>query len=791
MLCYRCGAYSEDGAKKCGECGAAFSAERRGTARRALHGSGEGLHGSFPFEIGYKIGGRYRVKSFRDAGSAGWMVRARDELHDNDVAVKVIDPKLVQSEQEQAHFLATCKKARKVQHVNVARLYEQGREGRVVYYVMEYLEGLTLRRIIDLRLEKKEVFKHDEVLPLFNQLADGLSSLGRFKYHGSLYPGSVTVLPDVLKITGLSHYQGIPRRPLIVKHDGNRSNHYLAPEARSDNGKPDGRADVYSLAMMFAEMITGVVYSRDGRARWDAARDLLGTKMSSVLNQALSQNPEERFATPATFVDALFSEVDDSDFPVVEIEDDDGGAEATPVVVTGQLIDAEKKLAADEDFAEPIELTSGVFELEASDTVADEDDDESGLVNVEEITGVDLVIDADSQVENISNLSNLRISDLPPTQAMPIPAGSNGMKKWLVAGAVVLMLVISVVMVVSQDEEVSPKSAPTLAVVPVPEPPVTIVDIPAVATELGADDAVIEPAAADDSQVPTQTEADTTPAPTDQNAAKNSPKRAPALEAAPERKPAVPPRKKAAPSPVAPTVERRVAPPPPPPPAPVLRKPAIKREAAVEEKPIEAVEPEPEPPSREPSCRRGMILVDAGAFTVGSRHGDAMRGFGDLSARRIHMKAYCMDIYEYPNSRGRAPKARVSWSQAKSSCRAAGKRLCTEEEWERGCKGPTGTRFPFGNTFRASICNLSEDGNASVQKAGKFDSCRSGFGMADLAGNVAEWTASSWSRDISDKVVKGGSAEQDMYAGRCSARVNETSGTRDPLIGFRCCANPK
>ena len=104
-------------------------------------------------EVGFKIAGRYRIKSFRDSGAAGWMVRARDENTEQDVAVKVIDSKLIQSDQERNQFLSVCKKARKVDHVNVARLYEEGREGNVVYYVMQYLEGLRFEElsICDLR----------------------------------------------------------------------------------------------------------------------------------------------------------------------------------------------------------------------------------------------------------------------------------------------------------------------------------------------------------------------------------------------------------------------------------------------------------------------------------------------------------------------------------------------------------------------------------------------------------------------------------------------------------------
>jgi eukaryotic-like serine/threonine-protein kinase len=776
VLCYRCGAYTEDGAKKCGECGAPFSAERRRTARKALHENGDGLHGSFPFEVGYKIAGRYRVKSFRDSGAAGWMVRARDENTEQDVAVKVIDSKLIQSEREINNFLAVCRKARKVDHINVARLYEEGREGNVVYYVMQYLEGLTLRRIIDLRIEKKQVFQHNEVLPLFNQLADGLSSLGRFKFHGSIYPGSITVLPDVLKITGVAHYQAIPRRPLIVKHDGNESNHYLAPESRNDTGKPGPRSDVYSLAVIFAEMMSGVVYGRDSAARWDGAREVLGENMFQVLSKALSINPEGRFESASSFVDALFNEVDDSDFPVVEIEEDDG-LEATPVVIAEEML-AANLLPDDDDDAESVELNSGVFEIDEVEALLEieADDTASDNVDIEEITGVDLVIGDDSQVEQIAELGELKIKDLPPTKAMHVAKQPSANGRWIGLGIILLGVVVSAAILINSGSDVAtPVPAEKVTVIPVPEPPVLI---PAVEGE------VADMAPGDDAAQKQDQAGDAKPViPKPNETIKNtgSVNVQPVKTVAPKVAQPVA-------APPTPSSERRLTQPPPPPPPPAAvatKRPAAKDDFAIDDEPV--IEPEP----REPGCRRGMILVEAGAFTVGSRQGDSMRGFGDLNARRIRMDAFCMDIYEYPNSRNRAPKVRVNWSQARSSCRAVGKRLCTEQEWERGCKGPTGTRFPFGNTYREGTCNLSEDGNASVKPSGRFDACRSGFGMADLAGNVAEWTQSSWSDEIADKVVKGGSAEQDMYSGRCSARSNESSGTKDALIGFRCCADAK
>ena len=253
----------------------------------------------------------------------------------------------------------------------------------------------------------------------------------------------------------------------------------------------------------------------------------------------------------------------------------------------------------------------------------------------------------------------------------------------------------------------------------------------------------------------------------------------PVVEDEPIELPPEPPAPPAAPTVVAsPTVSPSTPPPPPPPPA-VVPRPA----------PEPVAEAQPEPELREPSCRRGMLLIEAGAFTYGTRHGDPMRGFGDRAAERVIMDAYCIEIYEYPNTRGRAPKVKSSWAQADASCKARGKRLCSEMEWERACKGKTGTRFPFGNQFEDGVCNLSTDSSTGkVGLAGAFQRCRSGFGVADMAGNVAEWTSSKWSSDVPDKVVKGGAADQGMYSGRCGDRANESASTRSDTLGFRCCA---
>jgi formylglycine-generating enzyme required for sulfatase activity len=182
-----------------------------------------------------------------------------------------------------------------------------------------------------------------------------------------------------------------------------------------------------------------------------------------------------------------------------------------------------------------------------------------------------------------------------------------------------------------------------------------------------------------------------------------------------------------------------------------------------------------------------MTTIKAGRFVSGSEANDPMRAFGDESAHAQDTGGYCIDIYEYPNQHGRAPVTGYTWARAKKACESTGKRLCSEDEWERACKGPHGAKFPFGGGFEAGVCNVGEGGRPAA--SGEFARCRSGYGVLDLSGNVAEWTASRFGGDASAKVVKGGSVDQAAFTARCAARASESVNAHSDTLGFRCCAD--
>jgi formylglycine-generating enzyme required for sulfatase activity len=178
-----------------------------------------------------------------------------------------------------------------------------------------------------------------------------------------------------------------------------------------------------------------------------------------------------------------------------------------------------------------------------------------------------------------------------------------------------------------------------------------------------------------------------------------------------------------------------------------------------------------------------MHAIPAGPFRMGTPASDEMRTFDERALATVQVRAFCIDVYEYPGKRGVPPATAVGWADAKRLCEQRGRRLCSEAEWEKSCKGPGSTRWPYGSGFDAAACNTEDEGGdpRALAPSGQFERCRSGYGVMDLSGNVGEWTA--------EKLVKGGSWASSDYAVRCSARKQGGGGSKNSEVGFRCCAD--
>ncbi len=131
---------------------------------------------------------------------------------------------------------------------------------------------------------------------------------------------------------------------------------------------------------------------------------------------------------------------------------------------------------------------------------------------------------------------------------------------------------------------------------------------------------------------------------------------------------------------------------------------------------------------------------------------------------------FCIDEYEHPGVGGVMPTIGVAWYEASETCTAEAKMMCTEDQWARACVG-----------------TIVESCEGSIGPSGHRPECVSALGVYDLAGNVAEWTASPggsvtfW--------VRGGSGEEEDIG--CDLREEFDAERRRTDLGVRCCRRPR
>jgi sulfatase modifying factor 1 len=188
--------------------------------------------------------------------------------------------------------------------------------------------------------------------------------------------------------------------------------------------------------------------------------------------------------------------------------------------------------------------------------------------------------------------------------------------------------------------------------------------------------------------------------------------------------------------------------------------------------------------------RTGMLWIPPGVLLAGTPPASLPRiPDQELSGEQVVMRGFYIDEYPYPNEIGAIPTSSVTRDEAVELCSAQGKRLCTELELERACKGPNNTTYPYGDTYRAATCAT---GSQRTQVPnGVNAACKSGFGVPDLVGTVFVWTASDWGRDGSKPgqvVIRGGNGLDGDVVSRCANARAQKPEVRRVEIGVRCCA---
>ena len=216
----------------------------------------------------------------------------------------------------------------------------------------------------------------------------------------------------------------------------------------------------------------------------------------------------------------------------------------------------------------------------------------------------------------------------------------------------------------------------------------------------------------------------------------------------------------------------------------------------------------PEPaPSTSDAKYEGMTWIPGGTYVAGAWQGLEDVGLaGERSEKVVEVPGFWIDTKEahFPeatpsegdsatdaaektakNQRALEPIRDVTWSEASSECKRQGKRLCTEDEWEKACKGPELTDYVYGDEYDDQRCPASGY-FPPPYKVSQFPLCESGYGVWGLGGGLLEWTGT---KQGSNYVVKGGAIGNEEKGTRCAGRGDRAANFTQSHIGFRCCAN--
>jgi eukaryotic-like serine/threonine-protein kinase len=796
VLCYRCGSHVPDTSDSCATCGQKLSGgglrQATGTFSRRKLGASQ-LEGA-PFEVGQLVGGRYRIREGIGAGPVGFVFRAEDQQSETLVALKVIAARLVQSADERKQFARQLNLARKLSHQNLVKVLDDGEHESHPFYTMQLLEGLSLRKIIDLRVSKGQHFAPREVEPILAQVVQALETAHKLGAHADLKPDNVIVLPDLLKVSDYGLGLALPRLPFVQAAKQRKAERYLAPEYLS-GGEIDQRVDIYALGAIVGEMLCGQL-PQDGEVpELHTVNPEVPAALEGLYRKAVNANPVARPKTAGELFEEFLAATRALPPPVPAPL-----ARPRPAAAAGLQLHTRpaEKLpppVPDEALREELpfpKLNGGLHPQKTA-------------------------LPLEEQTLALPSFPSAMEDEEPAEeQTQPRPMGRSHSVLWLLlltvaglsAGGVAGYWMLGKSRRTGQvaDQAVSAVTASSseragsaAADTPMggPRPASSTAEDSAEAIGRGSA-AGSDEARGEDAPIESETVAHGEPEASLRFAPESVARRKESRLGGGREKPStagavVTPQERRiaaveAPAPtVPPAQEAKVVESPAPPPTGAEVVPAEPRLAEVAPAQVR-VAAATAPAKLE--CPEGMRLVPAGKFRIGTSRDDPMMGFDEKLLATIELPAYCIDQYEYPNRRGALPLVNVAYPEAQRFCEARGRRLCTEEEWEKACKGPASLRYAYGNTFDVDACNTEDaDGeDRPIAASGQFARCRSGYAAADLSGNVAEWTSTPYAGN-QDRTLKGGAFDRPDYASRCSARKNAAQATRSGAVGFRCCAD--
>ncbi len=263
------------------------------------------------------LAGRYRIERELGAGGMATVYLAHDLKHDRQVAIKVLKPELA-AVLGAERFVAEIKTTAALQHPHILPLFDSGEADGFLFYVMPFVDGETLRA----RLDRERQLGVEAAVQITAEVADALQHAHeRGVIHRDIKP------ENILLQNGRPMVADFGIALAVSAAAGGRMTetglslgtpHYMSPEQATADREIGARSDVYSLASVLYEMLTGdpphtgasaqqiiMKIVTEEAAPVASVRRSVPPNVAAATDQALEKLPADRFESAALFRDAL------------------------------------------------------------------------------------------------------------------------------------------------------------------------------------------------------------------------------------------------------------------------------------------------------------------------------------------------------------------------------------------------------------------------------------------------------------------------------------------------------
>jgi serine/threonine protein kinase len=269
---------------------------------------------------GQILADKYRIGRILRDSDLGKIYHGSHLVMDKPVTVKILSPALAVDGSIVKQFSAEARTASQITHPNILNVTDFGSDtDGNVFIVYEGVEGENLKDII----KSEGMLAPARAIDLTKQIASALTAAHAHKVvHGALSADNVVITegPGGETAKVLNFGAAKPNEEIAADHDPASASEveYLSPEQCSDTGETDARSDIYSLGVVFYEMLAGEVpfsgekstdvmlkHVQDLAPPLAAYRKDLRPELEPVVLKALAKDPEMRYQTAEEFIEAL------------------------------------------------------------------------------------------------------------------------------------------------------------------------------------------------------------------------------------------------------------------------------------------------------------------------------------------------------------------------------------------------------------------------------------------------------------------------------------------------------